>query len=764
MNEAKFDKFLDKFIYIFLILSPFIDSVTSIFVKNINFALSPGIIIRGIFLILVIIYLKRVNKLKKLLFIFICYVILSLLYYFTNKHNLVSEVTNMFQIFYLPLLLLFFSNYNNEKINDKLMLKILLIYLNLIIIPYIFGIGFNLSESYENKVGYFGLFSFGNELSAVILLLEVMALDYVNKSKSIILKLFTYIELFICIILIGTKTLFVGTVIVIIYLLIKYIKESRIFVTNKYNKLWIIASIIFISLLVLIIPKTPMMKNIKTTLDYYEIKELKDIANIKAIDNVIFSKRLSNIKPVYKEFVNKDTTRLIYGLGKSNLLNINMIEIDILDILFSIGIFGSLVYLLMVLYVIKFNKLRNKYHFIMILMIIISILSGHILIKPMVSIYLALLFILSRNSITIDKKSILIVSNMYPSKKYKHYGSFVKNTKELLEENNYIVDKVVIGKHDNKIVKLFAYIYLHLYTILKGTINNYDYIYVHFISHSSLGPIILKKISINTKLVLNAHGNDIVSDDGNLSNIKKSKKYIKHADIVVVPSKYFKDVIVKDYKYPIDKVFVYPSGGVNTKKFKKYDKKESKKNSKLDEKYNYIGYVSRLEKDKGYDTFLKAASILIKEKEFKNYKFLVVGSGSEQNIFDNLVKELNLKDYIETKSFVSQDELISIYNSLDVFVFPTNRKSESLGLVGLEAMACETLVIAANNYGPTDYVLNNKNGLLFKPRDSKDLSNKIKEILTLSKEESSKIKKEARLTAEKYDVKNTKELILKVFK
>ena len=107
MNEAKFDKFLNKFIYIFLILSPFIDSVTSIFVKNINFALSPGIIIRGIFLILVIIYLKRVIKLKKLLFIFICYIVLALLYYYTNKYNTVTEVTNMFQIFYLPILLLF---------------------------------------------------------------------------------------------------------------------------------------------------------------------------------------------------------------------------------------------------------------------------------------------------------------------------------------------------------------------------------------------------------------------------------------------------------------------------------------------------------------------------------------------------------------------------------------------------------------------------------------------------------------------------------
>ena len=55
-----------------------------------------------------------------------------------------------------------------------------------------------------------------------------------------------------------------------------------------------------------------------------------------------------------------------------------------------------------------------------------------------------------------------------------------------------------------------------------------------------------------------------------------------------------------------------------------------------------------------------------------------------------------------------QEYLVNIYNSLDIFVFPTYRKSESLGLVGLEAMACETLVIASNNYGPTDYIKDKK--------------------------------------------------------
>ena len=37
-------------------------------------------------------------------------------------------------------------------------------------------------------------------------------------------------------------------------------------------------------------------------------------------------------------------------------------------------------------------------------------------------------------------KKILLISNMYPSKKYKHYGVFVQNTAQILKNNGYKVD------------------------------------------------------------------------------------------------------------------------------------------------------------------------------------------------------------------------------------------------------------------------------------------------------------------------------------
>ena len=364
-------------------------------------------------------------------------------------------------------------------------------------------------------------------------------------------------------------------------------------------------------------------------------------------------------------------------------------------------------------------------------------------------------------------KKILLISNMYPSKSNKHYGIFVKNIEELLINNDFLVDKVIMHKHSNKIIKLFSYIIFHLEVIFKGLFKKYDYMYVHYISHSTTGAVIVKKIKKNIKLILNCHGNDVVPDtEIDLKNVKRSKKYLRYADKVVVPSKYFRKVLIDNYNVKKDLIFVYPSGGVNTSLFINKDILESKRQSKLDENYNYIGYISRIEADKGWDTFL----YMIKELEKKdlidkyNLRFLIVGNGEEEDRLNDIINELKIDKYIERRELVSQQELVNLYNSLDIFIFPTYRKSDSLGLVGLEAMSTMTFTIASNEYGPSDYMIDNINGFTFIKEDYKNLASKVIKYYQLNNNDKNKILKEARKTALKYDVDSTKDKILEVFK
>ena len=735
----KFNKFFDKFIYIFLLISPIINIFTNNLIKNNNYPLSISFIIFFISFVVFFVWLIKNYKYNKVLLMFGAFLLFSLMYFVgKNKFGAFSEFINIFNIFFFPISMLLFGSYNNDKINDKLITKIFILYEIIFVISSIFKLNL-----------YNNIF-----ISIILLILGTVSLNYINNSKSFILKICSYILLFLSVYYSNTIIMYLVTIIIMLFLLIRYIKYSRIYKVDKWQKRNIIISIIIIALLIGLFPVMKITHTIKDN-KIYNFK--------KVVEYTKYDEKINVLGKVNNRFVKGRVENYIYGIGKYNLNEIGTIDIDIFDIFYGIGIFGLIVYVLIVLYTTRFKGLRDKYNFSFTLGLILSLVGG-VLVNPGVSIYIALFYLLSKNSLTLDKQKILLVSNNYPSKKYKQYGSFVKNTEEVLKDNGFVVDKVVITKQDNIIFKIISYIRMNIMVILKGIFNNYDYIYAHYISHTGFGPIFLKKTSANIKIIFNAHGYDVVSDYDKSKNVKKSKKYLKYAYKVVVPSEYYKDVMINDYKINEKKIFIYPSGGVDTNLFKKIDKKEAKKEAKLSSKYNYIGYVSKLEKNKGYDIFLQAISILKNNKELKNYKYLIVGSGSEEDKFRDMIKSLELEDYLEIRNLVSQEELINIFNSLDIFVFPTYSKSESLGLVGLEAMSCEVLVITSNKYGPTSYLVDNTNGLFFEKENAEDLANKILKMLNLNKEAEKKMKLKARETALKYDTFKTKNIILDVFK
>ena len=77
---------------------------------------------------------------------------------------------------------------------------------------------------------------------------------------------------------------------------------------------------------------------------------------------------------------------------------------------------------------------------------------------------------------------------------------------------------------------------------------------------------------------------------------------------------------------------------------------------------------------------------------------------------------------------VSMQELRKLYNIADVSVVPSRR--EPFGLVALEAMACGIPVVASDQGGLPDFV-NKSVGILAKPEDPVDLSDKIEGILDI---------------------------------
>jgi glycosyltransferase involved in cell wall biosynthesis len=234
---------------------------------------------------------------------------------------------------------------------------------------------------------------------------------------------------------------------------------------------------------------------------------------------------------------------------------------------------------------------------------------------------------------------------------------------------------------------------------------------------------------INRKeIIINFHGEDLME-------YKNLNIYFKHifrkicdkSNLIIVPSEYFKknlELINSEYG---SKVFVFPSGGVNTSIFDK--------NINLfpRNKVPKIIYCSRFDKNKGWDDFIEAINILLNEWNIE-CRAVMIGFGYELKDVKQLINKRKLENKILIYENVSQVLIQTIYSSSDVFVFPT-RREESLGLVALEAMSCGLPVIGAKIGALPEYIIDDYNGYLFEAGNIYSLAQKLKDYLYLSDKE-----------------------------
>ena len=397
MKSSK--KIFDKLIILYIFLQPFIDAITMYQIRSKLNIPSISVVLKGLFLIIIVVWLYKNSKKKHLIYLIIGYFIIDCIYiFFFTSNSLYQEIANLFQIFYLPFVLYFFMKYENSVINDKFIFQIYLVYLNLIIIPYFLNIGVYASDYYVGKSGYYGLFNGGNEISAIILGLMPIAIKYLVGIKNNFLRIITLIETIFCIYLIGTKTILLGSIIVIIYFIFKWLYHNY----QKINKKNLVKILIlaFLVLLVgyLVLPMTPLYKNIYLALKFFNVNSIGDFANLDVIDNIIFSGRLNilaNINEIYN-----DSSLLVhlFGLGETTLLNLKLVEIDIFDIFYSIGLIGFLIYIVTNILILKKIKIDGTYKFSFILLVIVSLFTGHILTSTCVSLYFGIYVLLNKNN------------------------------------------------------------------------------------------------------------------------------------------------------------------------------------------------------------------------------------------------------------------------------------------------------------------------------------------------------------------------------
>lgn len=141
-------------------------------------------------------------------------------------------------------------------------------------------------------------------------------------------------------------------------------------------------------------------------------------------------------------------------------------------------------------------------------------------------------------------------------------------------------------------------------------------------------------------------------------------------------------------------------------------------------------FVGRLADKKGVSVLLNAMTRL---RELTELKLSVIGAGPEEPALREQTARLELQRRVEFLGPVTNRELPDWYQRAALLVFPsvvaTHGDQEGLGLVPVEALACECPVAASDLPAIRDVIRDGETGRLVAPGDPAALAAVIRELL-----------------------------------
>jgi len=165
------------------------------------------------------------------------------------------------------------------------------------------------------------------------------------------------------------------------------------------------------------------------------------------------------------------------------------------------------------------------------------------------------------------------------------------------------------------------------------------------------------------------------------------KLVYSQADRLIVLSKAFSEVLVKNYGIPEQKIRIVP-GAVDTQRFAVSESKaEARQALGWPQDRPILISIRRLAHRMGLDLLIDALPTII--AKHPDVLLHIGGTGSLRESLERRVRDLNLTDHVRFLGFVQDDKLPLAYRAADFNVVPT-RAWEGFGLVAAEAVASGT--------------------------------------------------------------------------
>ena len=279
-----------------------------------------------------------------------------------------------------------------------------------------------------------------------------------------------------------------------------------------------------------------------------------------------------------------------------------------------------------------------------------------------------------------------------------------------------------------------------------SAVKEYQPEIIHAFHTAYLPPVArLVKIFYGIRFLITTHGSDLhyLSQDRRLVGLIRDA--IRVTSLVTANSTFTRRWFLKMFGSEwASKIRTIP-GGVYIDEYKG----SVETSAKIDKRYGLSGkkvvlFTGRLTVHKGVEYLIKAA------RQIKG-EVLILGDGPERPYLEKKIQEYKLTNtrilgYMSPKEQVSFKEF---YARADVYVAPSTW-NEPLGLVILEAMAAKTPVISTRAGGVTSLIKDGYNGYLVRPRNSKEIADRVNALLANDELRHKMGERAHRQAAEKY--------------
>lgn len=195
--------------------------------------------------------------------------------------------------------------------------------------------------------------------------------------------------------------------------------------------------------------------------------------------------------------------------------------------------------------------------------------------------------------------------------------------------------------------------------------------------------------------------------------IHLATEYANLCSEVIAPSSSIRRLLKKrGVKRPVT---VLPTG-IDLEYFAGGRPERFRERHRIPDNYRIIGHIGRLAREKNLPYLASSVCRFLEERD--NFVFVVAGSGDAEEEIRKIFAGKDLAGRLVMPGVLQGSDLADCYRAMDLFVFAS--KSETQGLVLMEAMAAGAPVIALRASGVRDVVEEGKNGRILRANCSQE--------------------------------------------